>query len=144
MGLDMYLEAERYVDLEARKKLVIPSMPETQGNVSRITILVGYWQEANHIHKWFVDNIQEGWDECQKSGVSRTELTELRDACNAVLGDHSLAEAELPTGSGFFFRDTEYGEYYFKDLEDTVQIIEEALKLPDGWEGWDFSYRASW
>lgn len=27
---------------------------------------IGYWRKANHIHKWFVDCVQDGEDDCEK------------------------------------------------------------------------------
>ena len=71
----------------------------------------------------------------------RDDLKQLRETCQKVLDNHDLAESLLPTSSGFFFGGTEYDDWYFKDLEDTVKIIDDALKLPDQW---DFNYRSSW
>lgn len=46
---------------------------------------VCYWRKANHIHKWFVDNCQEGVDECQKTTVSTGQLKELLETCRKVI-----------------------------------------------------------
>lgn len=48
----------------------------------------------------------------------------------------------LPNSSGFFFGSTEYSEYYLKDLEQTVKMIDAALEGKDQWA--TFEYRASW
>lgn len=58
-----------------------------------------------------------------------------------IIEDPSIAKAELPTRSGFFFGNTEYDEGYIFDLKNTVKIIDRCLKLPDIWS---FEYRASW
>jgi hypothetical protein len=46
---------------------------------------VGYWRKANHIHNWFVENVQCGVDNCGSYIVSRDQLVQLRDACQYVL-----------------------------------------------------------
>jgi hypothetical protein len=105
-------------------------------------VKVGYWRKANAIHQWFVDNCQDGRDDCREYYVTREQLEELRKFCQMVLDNHALAEEFLPTQSGFFFGGTEYDEWYFNDLKLTVEIIDRVLvKVPDGW---DFAYGSSW
>jgi hypothetical protein len=106
-----------------------------------IEMKVGQWRKANEIHQYFVDNCQGGEDDCRLSYVSRDKVTELLDLCKQVLADHSKAEELLPTQQGFFFGSTEYGEWYFSDLEDTVSILENCLSMGDDWE---FYYQSSW
>jgi hypothetical protein len=38
---------------------------------------VMYWRKANQIHKWFVDNVQDGVDDCKEYWVSEEKLQEL-------------------------------------------------------------------
>lgn len=57
-----------------------------------------------------------------------------------VMENKKLAEELLPTAEGFFFGGTNYDQYYYEDLEQTKEILENALKEEDG----DFYYRASW
>ena len=93
---------------------------------------VGYWRKVNAIHQWFVDCVQDGIDDCDyHNEVTKEDLEELLDTCQRVLDDHSLADELLPTQSGFFFGDTEYDEYYFADIEDTVDIIKNVLETTD-------------
>ena len=121
-------------------------------SVSRTTdYKVGYWRKANHIHRWFVKNCADGVDECQDIYVSLPELIELDKACREVLNDHSKASELLPTQDGFFFGGTEYDEYYFKDIEDTMEIIEKAIhflevqgKKKNSKKRFEVIYRASW
>lgn len=152
MGLDMYLSKKTYIGNHwetevAQVKLVVPEThrygqfinaikPE---RISEIVERVGYWRKANHIHAWFVKNVQDGRDECQEHYCTEEKLQELLDTVNTVLADHSRAEELLPTQDGFFFGNTDYDEYYFKDLEHTKEILETALK-----EGGDFYYHSSW
>lgn len=156
MGLDMFLNAKRYVSKylnegdEAIAAAIQQQFPELSGKVGRwgdaspvkeITIEAGYWRKANAIHDWFVKNVQEGNDDGRPYYVGREQLEELRDICKRVLAFRHLAVELLPTQSGFFFGSTDYDDYYFDDLEQTVAIIDDVLELPTSW---DFEYRTSW
>lgn len=147
MGLDMYLKAKRFVgeysEPELSEKVNAMDIPG-RGNmkVNGITCEAMYWRKANAIHKWFVDNLQEGIDECQETYVSRANLEDLINTCKAVLEDNSKAPTLLPTGAGFFFGPTEYDEWYFKDLQDTVDRLTAVLSTTDDY--WDFYYQSSW
>jgi len=149
MGLDMYLTAKRYVSEYNEPDKVIsteimrhfPELTELQ-TVQEISVRVGYWRKANAIHKWFVDHVQEGKDDCGNYYVSRDQLTALRDVCERVRDwPGKLAAEQLPTTSGFFFGGTDYDEYYMQDVNNTIQIIDSCLKLPGSW---DFEYHSSW
>ncbi len=147
MGLDMYLRAERYLspyndeskEISENVALIVGANPSF--NVQTVTLEAGYWRKANQIHKWFVDNVQEGNDDCGDHHVSRDQLVELKELCEKILANKTLAEQLLPTQSGFFFGGTEYDDYYFEDLTLTIQIIDRALTLSDDW---DFEYHSSW
>jgi hypothetical protein len=51
-----------------------------------------------------------------------------------------MASELLPSQSGFFFGNTEYDEYYFGDLIQTIEIIEDCLSDDDA----EFEYHSSW
>jgi len=128
MGLDMYLMTR------AKNKYAVEN---SELNYNEI----GYWRKANAIHKWFVDNVQQGKDECQVSNVSRDQLQKLLEVVNTVLNNQSKATELLPPQKGFFFGSQEIDEWYFKDLKDTKVFVENALKLD---ENWDIFYQSSW
>jgi hypothetical protein len=152
MGLDMYLEKETYVKnwdfmkpeelyeitIKRGDKIVKHIKPE---RISKIVEEVGYWRKANSIHKWFVNNTQDGIDNCQRSYVSREDLQRLLETVNQVLQNHSLAKDLLPPESGFFFGSIEVDDYYFQDLEMTKIILDTVLT--ESIES-DFYYHASW
>lgn len=152
MGLDMYLEARRFVgkysepSASERVKQVFPALDEDTP-ITGVTAEVGYWRWANAIHKWFVDNVQGGVDECQSSMVELDQLRELRQCILNVLSTRDADQARqlLPCQSGFFFGDTDYDEIYFNDLEHTLDVIARCEKLDeDDKYNWDFYYHASW
>lgn len=169
MGLDMYLEIRKneyrsryHKDKGSRLKLEYPKdITEFIPNLTDLTISrktnyeVGYWRKANHIHNWFIQNCADRdecgdpIDDCRPIEITVDKLEELLESCKKVLADHSLASSLLPTQSGFFFGSTEYDEYYFKDIEDTIEIIEPVLKfakhkLEIKDYVWEVYYQASW
>lgn len=87
---------------------------------------VAYWRKANHIHAWLIKNGTERIEDyfCH---ISIDKLKELKDVCENILDDHSLAHTLLPTQTGFFFGSTDYDEWYYEDLEDTIRILENII-----------------
>jgi hypothetical protein len=73
--------------------------------------------------------------------VGREKLQELLDLCRIVSIDKDKAEDLLPTASGFFFGNTEYDEWYYNDIQNTIKILEEALSDETADE---FEYHSSW
>ena len=156
MGLDMYLNAKRYLskyfnEEDGKRAAEIaeqfPELAKLKGRfgddspVKEIRVEAGYWRKANAIHKWFVDNVQDGTDDCGNYYVAREHLEELKKLCQQVLDFRHLATDKLPPQQGFFFGSDKVDEYYFQDLEQTVQIIDDCLALPPSWE---FEYHSSW
>jgi hypothetical protein len=181
MGLDMYLSKKTYVKQWAHNK---PSeqyhvtvkkgtkkfdkiKPE---RVSYVVEEVGYWRKFNALHEWFVQNCQDGEDNCQESYVDRSKLEELVKTLKEVKniletspkkktqvktgysnGKEVFGEIEViedteklddlfPTSSGFFFGGTEYDDYYEEQVNKTIEMVESLLQEESG----DFYYQSSW
>ena len=131
-------------------------------------------RKANHIHQWFVDNVQDGVDDCYTYEVTKEQLEELLDVCKGVLAASKLIKGKikngemikdgkwvasyedgeyienptvarrlLPTQSGFFFGGTEYDQWYYEDVKQTVEIIENVLATTD-FEHEIVMYSSSW
>lgn len=179
----MYLYRKTYVGNKYREEnerlqLVIPKTEKPfidrvdkikPERISYITEEVAYWRKANQIHNWFVENIQDGIDDCGEYWLSEESLELLIEDCKEVIEsletssvedsevvvgwdgdgeikqtikiftDTSVAQNLLPPTQGFFFGSYEFTEYYLQDLKDTVEMLEPLLK-----EGGDFYYRSSW
>jgi len=128
MGLDMYLYKRSGADQKFKE--------------------VAYWRKANQVHNWFVTNCQNGIDECQETRVTKENLIDLKETCQAVLSTPESDRVEtakriLPTVGGFFFGGTEYNEYYFVDLEDTVKMLDKVIDETD-FEKEEIYYTSSW
>ena len=135
MGLDMFLYGIEYHSEYDEED-------EAFGKKSYYTLTeVIYWRKANQIHNWFVNNVQNGIDNCAMYYVSEIDLIELKEICEKVLEDKSLASLLLPTQSGFFFGSTDYDEFYFEDLKYTVEAIDRILN--EKRYDW-YKYMSSW
>jgi hypothetical protein len=151
MGLDMYLEGEMYLGSWTEKSEVREAVADAvsaaeymeKDGAIKVSIPLGYWRKQNAIHAWFVKNVQGGVDECQRHYVEAHQLNDLRAACLEVLADYSKAGTLLPTESGFFFGGTEYDDWYKRGLNDTVNVIDRALKAQKDL-GLDLYYQSSW
>lgn len=178
MGLDMFLSKRIYIgaNYEHRNVKGVISITKDEKeipvNFNLVTYVeedAMYWRKANHIHNWFVENVQAGEDDCGKYDVSIEKLTELRDICQTVIEslekspkqtttvkdwndndvpyevytDTEVAEDLLPTTRGFFFGGTEYDEWYFKKTAETrdrlTQLIEESEREKEV-TGWDTEF----
>lgn len=165
MGLDMYLTKKVYIGTgenwdDKTEAFVKRKGPQVSilgiggkmaaldlSEAEEICFRAAYWRKANAIHQWFVDNCGDGKDECHRMEITRDNVVKLVDTCKKVLADHSLAKELLPTQVGFFFGSTDYDEWYFKELEYTVEKLEpltheEAWKMEGAWV--DYEYQASW
>ena len=123
MGLDMYLYGVQY-----------RSRFENDVNKTQIVHTQEvYWRKADMIHHWFVENVQDGYDDCKTYEVSDTQLLELIDTCKDVIQNPEKASTTLVT-------DYEYDDVYFKELKRTIREITHLLAQNYDW----YSYASSW
>jgi hypothetical protein len=156
MGLDMYLEARKYVgridwnkvpkrglnddtpvdfndylneDFVAVKEIFPPELTKHTESGSYVAVNVGYWRKANQIHGWFVREVQNGVDDCKEYSVSREKLEELRDTVTKVLeGDKNTARELLPVTEGFFFGNYDEEDGYDKWYEEQLFHTRDVLE----------------
>ena len=101
-----------------------------------------YWRNANAIHNWFINNVQNGTDDGGEYYVTQSNLRSLLSLVNKVLKNRSKASSILPTSSLLVNScSTEYSTSYYIDLEDTQKILSVIL-LADKDEG-EFTYQAT-
>lgn len=158
MGLDMYLTKRTYVQnwdymTESEKNYVsIKGADEKHIKSERVQYIIEqlcYWRKANHIHNWFVENVQGGEDDGDEYVVSLQNLKQLRDVCYEVMTDNDRAEELLPTKDGFFWGSTEYDEWYFNQTLNTYKILKGVVEEMEEYQkqinrNATMYYRASW
>lgn len=155
MGLDMYLSAKKYMsryfdptDSEKIKGINelfgVDGDEEEDYGAEEVKFRVAYWRKANAIHQWFVENVQEGTDDCGEYHVSREQLESLMNLCNEIISEPKKAKELLPTQGGFFFGSTEYDDWYMQDISHTALRLDKILNDPAFGKGVDFYYQSSW
>ena len=183
MGLDMYLEGsfstrayiqptdQQYADMREGKEVTVEKSQalidaltaigfedapiEHQYNHMTYVFPIITWRKANAIHKFFVDEVQDGNDNCERHYVSRETLQELLDRITTILdiktpvAREMKAEELLPTDiEGCFFGTKEYDDWYYKDLEDTKKTLEKVFEYEENAEAGkcfdNFYYQSSW
>jgi hypothetical protein len=204
MGLDMYINRKVH-GYRKDDGTLSPSLEDYKSdefgcaNSEWVETEVAYWRKANAIHNWFVNNVQDGQDECQESEIDTDTIKRLRELClyvfkrmkgmvlrvpkkdvekykefyegkegfkqritidpdnldaiekvtgYHVVSDHSICKEILPTTSGFFFGNTEYGGDYFWSLLKTIRMCDRILKEDKELRAKGFypeyTYMASW
>jgi hypothetical protein len=150
MGLDMFLyrvpkgaDARAHIDAEWDKER--PKMEwEDLKALRKETYEPAYWRKANQIHAWFVDNVQDGVDNCQYSRpVTKAELESLKALCAEVLANPQTANKRLAPRRGFFFGGYDIDEWYLGELKNTVEQIDHVLNTTN-FEKHDIVYHSSW
>lgn len=114
MGLDMYLHKRTFVGMQYEHvredgneiRLIGPRFDKIDAHkISEITEQVAYWRKANAIHKWFVDHVQDGVDDCGHYEVSTDQLHELHNTVVEVLASVQLVDGEVENGSTYTPKD---------------------------------------
>lgn len=137
MGLDMFLFKHKKFKDNDEKFNELAKQNEKE---------ILYWRKANMIRSWFVNHTAlQSDDNGIDIPISRETLELLKQDLEDTLNDYKLATVLFPTSSGFFFGSTDYDEYYWKDLEYT---LEEVTKILDedivDWDNEVVEYCDSW
>jgi len=131
--------------------------------------MVGYWRKANAIHGWIIDRCGKGVDECQPIYLSDDDLLNLKNDSIKALANpdreyqitnnkvfYQLCdylntlekpitvdnyENPLKPVEGFFFGGDELSDYYYEQLEYTIDLISSLLEND---QELGFIYQASW
>lgn len=107
MGLDMYLSKRKYVKnwehmkpedrhtitIKKAGKTIVSKLP-----IKEVVYEAAYWRKANAIHNWFVQNVQDGEDDCRQYYVSGEQLQELVDLCKQVLKVAKTEQGKVVNG----------------------------------------------
>lgn len=100
-----------------------------------LTTDIGIWSNMFSIHDWFIEKITNDEANGLPYKVSAEELIELEDLVKEVLfdnantGTHRVAEEKLSPHQEFSFTKITFDEEYYKELQRTLYILEEALKV---------------
>ena len=137
MGLDMFLYKKTYIGANYEHNQITGTLdlyiklPIELNNVSEIKEEVAYWRKANHIHKWFVDNCQDGNDDCGEYRVTLQQLRTLVGICKRVLSAKEAEETNKYTYDNNAAKNIDdYGN--LTTTMDSTKIAEELLPTQSG------------
>jgi hypothetical protein len=135
MGLDMYLVKKTYVkNWKHNEKNGVPEWKITvkhygkktskidSSKITHVEEEVCTWRKANAIHKWFVENVQDGNDDCGIYYVEREKLKELRDICQKVVSTAIIKKGIVQNGSSMMAGESELTP----DFEEGEMIMNEG------------------
>lgn len=154
MGLDMYLTKKTYVKNwehnrpEEKFTITIKKGGKKFNDIQtkRVSYIIEeamYWRKFNALHAWFVKECQDGNDDCKDYYVDDEKLIELLGILKQIDKDHSKADELLPTADGFFFGNTNYDEWYYNDVKNTIKMLEDEMDENGNFYG-SYYYRSSW
>ena len=165
MGLDMYLSARKYVnkinwsaiDKQDTIDYAAATFPQWNDIVNAaglsdvannndiygvsVSVNCAYWRKVNSVHNWFVQNVQNGEDDCGEYYVSHDKLKELLTTARQALFHKD--PKELMPQAGFFFGSYDIDEYYWDGIKSTIKQLKRLIELPD-FEELSFYYQSSW
>lgn len=155
MGLDMYLYASKYEsksqwrnNKEEVKGFYPSELQDLQTDIFERNFVsketkyqIGYWRKFNALHNYIVENFANGVDDCREIYLSTEDIEKVLNNLKKAKDNKNKASELLPTKSGFFFGSTQYDEWYWEDVEYSIRLFEEVLKLP---KGFAIYYEASW
>ena len=78
-----------------------------------------YWRKANHIHNWFVNNVQDGEDDCGVYEVDVEQLAELAHVCAEVMNHSKLVPGKVVS------------HYEFDDGGKMVPVMVDGMVIED-------------
>jgi len=141
----MYLEKHNYVkNWDHDKPAEKHEITIKKGNLirkdikpNRISYVIeelGQWRKANAIHKWFVDNVQSGNDDCKIYYVGEDKLKKLLGSCNEVIKASKLVDGMVTNGSTF----KDGKQIPIKEKGKYIENSEVAMKLLPCAEGFFF------
>ena len=98
-----------------------------------ITDNVGYWRKANQIHNWFVNNVQDGEDDCGTYEVTEEQFVDLLDICEKVLTETKLTTGMVWNGRHYDAKSDSWVDDYIEgNIVADPSIAEELLPTTSG------------
>jgi len=138
MGLDMYLKRKKWIGTQYQYKgrefegivsikLNGKEIPIDFNNIDTIVESAAYWRKANAIHRWFVENVQRGNDDCGEYNVSLEDLENLLKLCKKVKKKAIIKDGKIECGYSFDKDGNKIPHYvdgkYIENAEEIAKIL---------------------
>ena len=130
MGLFMYIDkrVNKYVKDDGTLSNDLNDLNWNEYDCSNAITIISHavaWEKANMIHKWFVDNVQNGMDDGGEYEVSIDELNKLRKLCLKIIYALDGEKIKVPNEFVDKFNKT-YGNE--KEYTQIVKITKDNFK----------------
>jgi len=162
MGLDMMLMRKVYVKnwehepKEKHNEIIIKQNGKIRDDIrtkkiKHVVEEVMYWRKFNALHQYIVENFNDDIDDCREIYLDIDDIKKILNTLKEIKNEPKKASDLMPTQSGFFFGSTDYDGYYFKDVEDTIEVFEDLIETEEKYfiekeydKLGEFYYIASW
>lgn len=122
-------------------------------------LIIGYFRKHHSIHKWFVNNIQNGVDDCGRYEIQLKDIENLKELCEEILS-HVTKEKREPKfytdfngvqhevwqldnyivdeeGKNIIDEklpsyDMDYSDDYFYCVENCIEVLNKVIDFCDG------------
>jgi hypothetical protein len=111
-GFSAYVEGEGFIPKKIEDKTI---------SYTKEVYEVAYWRKANEIHKWFVDNVQNGVDDCNNYKVTLEDLYNLNEVISKI-----LTKVRLKNGiviNGYSFKKNIFGKTVEVPIKEKGKVI---------------------
>ena len=110
---------------------------------------VGCWEKANHIHAWFVMNVQGAIDDCSYYFVTEDNFLELKETCEKVLALNPFStDVDVSKRTDLFYVSilslVESGAITKDDYEEMKAKLEEIMPTQSGFFFGETDYNAGY
>lgn len=123
MGLDMFL---------IRRKKNVKDFDNWYRDGDEIM----YWRKVNSIHRWFVENVQKGVDDCGYYKVEKEQLESLHDICGEILDRVIMAPSKITNGYSIEKKEDGSFEKIYNYIDGMIatnpEVCEELLPTQEG------------
>lgn len=96
---------------------------------------LAYFRKVNFLIPFFENYFNTKIENLKDLEITKESIKELKDRCEHILADHTIAKDLLPTQGGFFFGSINYDEYYYDDVVDVLDncnvLLQEFDKLEE-------------
>jgi hypothetical protein len=89
---------------------------------------LAYFRKVNFLIPFFEGFFNTEIENLEDLELTKESVEELRDRCERVLNDRTLAKDLLPTQGGFFFGSINYDKYYYDDVVDVLDNCNALLQ----------------
>lgn len=146
MGLDMNLYRERYFGYGSGEKakqikeIVGEKIDKDFCESVFVKSSVAYWRKANQIHRYFVDVIGDGIDNCEPIYVSKEELEKLLKICKEIMAKVKLVPGQVVESYTYNDKGEKVCNYVEGKVIDKPEICEKLLPTRAGFFFGDTDY----